>query len=81
MGAPASLGESRPLAEWAKLGVRRVDGRALAERPLGAALMAPGGAEGPCFLVTDNFRALLKWNNSSYFATAVGFLADSVDKP
>jgi membrane-bound lytic murein transglycosylase B len=29
-------------------------------------------------LVTDNFGVILRWNNSSYFALAVGYLADSV---
>jgi len=81
VSAPQSAGESRPLADWAKAGVRRVDGRPLALRPINASLVAPGGADGPSFLIYDNFRALLKWNNSTYFATAVGYLADSVDNP
>jgi membrane-bound lytic murein transglycosylase B len=79
MTAPQSAGESRPMADWAKAGVRRIDGRTLAVRPINASLVAPGGTAGPSFLIYDNFRALLKWNNSTYFATAVGFLADSVD--
>jgi len=30
------------------------------------------------FLVYDNFRTIMKWNKSTYFATAVGYLADSM---
>jgi membrane-bound lytic murein transglycosylase B len=30
-------------------------------------------------MVYDNYRVLLKWNSSNYFATAVGFLADSME--
>ena len=79
--APAdSHGARRPVAEWSALGVRRVDGTALPPVASDAALIAPGGADGPVFLVYDNFRALLKWNNSSYFAIAVGFLADDIER-
>ena len=28
--------------------------------------------------VYDNFRAIMKWNKSTYFAAAVGYLADSL---
>jgi membrane-bound lytic murein transglycosylase B len=38
----------------------------------------PDGAGGPAFLVYDNFRTIMKWNKSTYFATAVGYLADSM---
>jgi membrane-bound lytic murein transglycosylase B len=32
---------------------------------------------GPALLVYDNFRAIMKWNMSTFFAAAVGTLADS----
>ncbi|RFQ09564.1 hypothetical protein D0N87_33130, partial [Pseudomonas sp. ATCC 13867] len=38
---------------------------------------ATGGLSRPAFLVTDNFRAILKYNNSTSYALAVGLLADS----
>jgi len=75
---PAAESRPRPVAEWAALGVRRVDGSALAAGAGTAGLVAPQGLEGPIFLTYDNYRALLKWNNSSYFAIAVGYLADSM---
>ena len=31
-------------------------------------------------LVYDNFRVIKKWNNSTYFAAAVGYIADSIDR-
>ena len=31
---------------------------------------------GPAFLVSDNFQAILKYNNSLLYALAVGHLAD-----
>ncbi|HKW55196.1 MAG TPA: lytic murein transglycosylase [Stellaceae bacterium] len=65
--------------EWRALGVKRSDGRALAAGDLIASVLRPGGEQGPALLVYDNFRVLMKWNNSSYFASAVGFLADSME--
>ncbi len=75
---PAAAGP-RPLADWASLGLTRVDGGALAATAGLADLVAPAGQDGPFFLAYDNFRVLLKWNNSSYFAIAVGFLADAIN--
>lgn len=36
------------------------------------------GADGDAYLVSENFKALLNWNRSRYFATAVGTLADAI---
>ena len=69
----------RPLPQWVALGLARVGGSTLAGTAGQAALVAPAGPGGPFFLAYDNFRVLLKWNNSSYFALAVGFLADAVN--
>jgi membrane-bound lytic murein transglycosylase B len=68
----------KPLTEWQALGVRRTDGGDLPSRELTASLIQPGGAEGPSFLIYNNYRVLLRWNRSLYFATAVGFLADRI---
>jgi len=40
----------------------------------------PDGAGGTALLVYDNFRVIKKWNNSTYFAAAVGYIADSIDR-
>jgi len=45
-----------------------------------AALILPGGDDGPALLAYDNFRTILKWNNSLFFASAVGRLADSMEQ-
>ncbi len=78
---PALIGPGirKPLAQWRKLGLRRADGGPLPVAPIEASLLQPGGADGPAVLVYDNYRALMKWNSSNYFATAVGFLADSME--
>jgi membrane-bound lytic murein transglycosylase B len=72
------LGVRRPTGEWRRLGVRNVDSSPLPAREIEASLVMPGGAEGPALLVYSNFRTIMRWNNSVYFATAVGYLADSM---
>ena len=36
------------------------------------------GSREPAFLVYQNYRALLRWNRSHFFALAVGHLSDRV---
>jgi len=68
-------------AQWAAEGVRTMDGAALPELADGAILL-PAGARGPAFLVGANFRAILRYNNSTSYALAVGLLAQRlVDGP
>lgn len=76
--ALAGLDTRKPLAEWQALGVRRRDGGDLPAVAISASLVLPGGPGGPAFLVYDNYRAILRWNRSTYFATAVGLLADAI---
>lgn len=77
----AGLETRKSLAQWQKLGVRRVDGSALPVRDLQASLLLPEGVGGPAYLVYDNFRVLLRWNRSNAFAVTVGTLADRLATP
>ncbi len=72
-----TLDVKKPLAEWVKLGVRRSDGGPLPDRPFDASIIKPGDG-GDAFVVYDNYRVIMKWNRSQYFATAVGTLADRI---
>ena len=74
----ASLEVEKPLSEWRALGVRPIDGTALPEADISASLILPDGEQGMAFLVYGNFRAIMRWNHSIYFATAVGLLADRI---
>ena len=62
---------------WSGLGVRRVDGRAL-PRTGEATLFLPGGANGPAFLVTENYNVIKTYNSSDAYALGVGHLGDRV---
>jgi membrane-bound lytic murein transglycosylase B len=68
----------RPTGEWSRLGVRGIDARPLDAREFEASLVIPDGADGPALLVYDNFRTIMRWNKSTYFAGAVGYLADAM---
>jgi membrane-bound lytic murein transglycosylase B len=72
----AGLDNARPLSAWRELGVRLADGRPLPVADMDAALLVPSGHQGPAFLVYDNFRVIMTWNRSQYYALAVGHLAD-----
>jgi lytic murein transglycosylase len=61
--------------EWEALGVRRADGKAFPPSGQGI-LFFPSGANGPGFIVTENFNVLKEYNNSDAYAIAVGHLAD-----
>jgi len=68
----------KPLRDWQALGVRRQDGSDLPVAEIKASLLQPAGSGGPAFLVYNNYRVILKWNRSHYFAMAVGRLADRI---
>lgn len=74
--AEADLAMRKPVAAWGRLGVRRARGGALPTGDASAAIYLPAGHTGPAFLVLDNFRALLRYNNAGSYALAVGRLAD-----
>ncbi|MHA6791145.1 lytic murein transglycosylase [Pseudomonas bijieensis] len=67
----------KPVSEWMRLGVSEYGGLPTApdQAQLSAALLLPAGHRGPAFLIFDNFRAILKYNNSSSYALAVGLLS------
>jgi membrane-bound lytic murein transglycosylase B len=75
---PALIGLKieKPLGEWERMGIRNLDGSALPQADLAASLVAPDGPSGPAFLVYGNFKVVMKWNRSTFFAASVGLLAD-----
>ncbi|GHB00199.1 lytic murein transglycosylase [Modicisalibacter luteus] len=61
--------------EWAAQGVQPVRGGALPNMA-SASVIAPAGAQGPAFLVGDNFRTIMRYNASTSYALAVALLSD-----
>ncbi|HTV87626.1 MAG TPA: lytic murein transglycosylase [Stellaceae bacterium] len=73
----ANLGYRLTSAQWARLGLRPAAG-VFTRRDPSSSLVLPDGVGGAGFLVYDNFRAIKRWNDSTYFAAAVGTIADSI---
>lgn len=76
----ALIGRShwKTVAEWEKLGVVRADGKAFGSKGADAFVMVPQGVDGPRFLVTRNFLAIMDYNLSHSYALAVGHLGDRI---
>lgn len=70
-----NLNTIKTVDDWAQLGVRPSD-RAFPEKSLAASVIYPEG--GPALMVFDNFKTLLKWNHSNYYAGALGYLAEEL---
>lgn len=67
-----------PLSDWRDMGVTTAGGQPLPDLPLPAAVLLPSGRNGPAFLVYDNFNVIKRWNQSQFYALAVGLLADRI---
>ena len=75
--AQADMAIRRPLSDWAQLGVTDARGRQLSSHLQEAAtLILPAGHRGPAFVVMNNFRSILRYNNSTSYALAIGLLAE-----
>jgi len=71
----------RSLADWQALGVRKMDGSDLPNVDVTAAMVMPDDTNGRMYLAYDNYKALMHWNRSYYFATSVGYLSDRIGYP
>jgi membrane-bound lytic murein transglycosylase B len=68
----------KPLPSWQDLGVRRSNGSGLPPVEIDASLLWTDDRRGPAYLVYSNFRVLMLWNRSTYFALTVGELSDLI---
>ena len=75
----ADITRELPLSQWRKLGVRKADGKPLPALNTNASLAMVGKDDDAMpYIVYGNYKALLQWNRSRFFATAVGTLADRI---
>ena len=80
-GAVKSRSVSKKLSEWHNLGFKDVNGNILPQRDdLEARLVFPDGKEGRMFLVYSNYKNILYYNCSSYYAISIGLLSDEINK-
>ena len=74
-----TLKNKKKIKEWQILGVRRIDGTDLPRKNIdGYIIKINDNNKNRYFLVYKNFKKILKWNTSNYFAIAVGILSDSI---
>ena len=74
-----TLKNKKKINEWQALGVRRIDGTDLPKKNIeGYLIKINDNNKTRYFLVYKNFKRILKWNTSNYFAIAVGMLSDSI---
>lgn len=66
----------KTIAEWRALGITPL-GRWPADTEL-ASLLEPDGPNATAYLLTTNYRAILDYNCSNFYALSVGLLADAV---
>lgn len=74
----ADMDVKKTLAVWQRIGIRRVDGTDLPRAELEASVVRGAGSNGRGYLAYPNFEVIMRWNRSTYFATAVGTLADGI---
>ena len=69
----------RTMSEWRALGVSPQGGRPL-DNSVMATLLEPDGQGATAYLLTSNYRVILDYNCSNFYALSVGLLADAVER-
>ena len=72
----ADRAKAMTIAQWERLGVTRATGQPFPHGNEKAYLLAPAGAEGPGFLMLQNFQVIMKYNPAEAYALAIGHFAD-----
>jgi len=70
--------EQETVGQWRNKGLTTLDDRAWPDNHFTAELIQPYG--GPNFLIFNNFKVIMKWNHSSYYAGTVGYMAEKICK-
>jgi membrane-bound lytic murein transglycosylase B len=73
------LGRYRSVAEWRAMGVVQTGGRVLRDREQ-VSLFQPDGPGTSAWLLTSNYRVILDYNCSNFYALSVGLLSDAVER-
>lgn len=68
----------KTVAEWQALGISKATPGKFNAPQADAFVMIPQGIDGPTFLVTKNFLAIMNYNFSHSYALAVGHLGDRI---
>ena len=78
-GAVKSRSVVKTLQEWSDLGFTNLNKEDLPKRTdLESRLIAPDGTSGKFYLVYPNYKNILYYNCSSYYAISIGLLSDEI---
>ncbi len=69
---------TKPVSEWARLGVKPRAG-ALGPGKLPASILLPEGRNGPAFLAYPNFNVFFEWNQSFTYVMTAAYFATRLD--
>jgi lytic murein transglycosylase len=69
----------KTMAEWRALGIVPQSGRWPADNVM-ASLLEPDGRGRTAYLLTGNYRVILDYNCSNFYALSVGLLADEISR-
>jgi membrane-bound lytic murein transglycosylase B len=76
--AGTKTAQGKTVAQWQQLGVTLPDGLQLPASGQRAWIVTPDDNQGRSFLVYNNFRTIMHWNRSYYFAISIGTMADAI---
>jgi len=76
-GGPFGRKSTRSPADWAAMGVRDMDGRAVPNHGA-ASIIIPAGSNGPAFMTFRNFTVITRYNNSESYVIGIGHLSDRI---
>jgi lytic murein transglycosylase len=68
----------KTLAEWRRLGIRPLGSSAGIGEGEMLSLLEPDGPNATAYLLSTNYRAILDYNCSNFYALSVGLLADAI---
>lgn len=67
---------TKSITQWERLGVRAQQGEYLPEKNYQVSIVQPDG--GPTLMIFNNFKVIMKWNHSTYYAGTVGYMAEKI---
>jgi lytic murein transglycosylase len=72
----ADRSRAMTMREWERANIHRPAGKTFPRGDDRAFLLVPAGAQGPGFLMLQNFRVIMKYNPAEAYAMAIGYLSD-----
>ncbi len=73
--ALADRGITKTPGDWARMGVRGVNGQPVPNHGKGAILL-PAGGQGAAFMIFDNFAVIERYNSADAYVIGIGHLSD-----